>query len=357
MYGIEFSNIIIMFIRRMRSRKLNAYLSVICVVFLIGATVMTTQLSSLALPQSRISFDNANSFASIIDVDCIHKNLKNFAKNECEFSTTPSDAGATCDSAPDDSILPISFKSHKNIPVEEYRFISDSTSFDYQEIFDKLDRLSNGAAAAGDKAFQGAINQFIIDLSERLQGAGSSLPDYLKITMDALSLWANDPGNLWGRYFSPSAKGTNIGVPEYATAPARQFKCNIFVAKVLYDSLGEVCKAIPSAEEKGKFFPYQASQWGDSGTNIKDWSITIGEPRIGDIWSNGHHVGIFLGNYNDISLYISARDRLIPDTVGSESGVEFKTGINIKQLDPGGVFRRYFPISTPDPTGKCIYSK
>ena len=112
------------------------------------------------------------------------------------------------------------------------------------------------------------------------------------------------------------------------------------MAEVLHGAVGTVHKAIPSADEPGRFFPYRAKQWGDTAQLIPSYPV-VGDPRMGDVWSNGSHVGVFLGEYNGRLLYISARDD--GDGVFALDKVQHEHGIQIKFMPKGGVYRRYTP--------------
>ena len=91
---------------------------------------------------------------------------------------------------------------------------------------------------------------------------------------------------------------------------------------------------------KGKYFPYQAREWGNPATTLPRFKV-VTSPALGDIWSNGSHTGIYLGTHYGKRLYISARD----DGLGlfGEDKVQYAHGIQIKLLPDGGVFRRYTP--------------
>ena len=62
---------------------------------------------------------------------------------------------------------------------------------------------------------------------------------------------------------------------------------------------------------------------------------------MGDVWSNGGHTGFYLGEHNGIKLYISARSNR--DGVYGVDSVQHEDGIQIKQLEEGGVFRTFTP--------------
>ena len=130
-----------------------------------------------------------------------------------------------------------------------------------------------------------------------------------------------------------------MSAPNYATVPASQYKCNAYVAEVIYKALGIT---FPVYQESGsnKFFPYRSSDWGDSAKSIPNFPV-VTVPQMSDIWSDGHHTGIYLGQYNGIKVYISARDR--GDGSVGVGNIQFEHGIQIKQLGDGGTFRHYTP--------------
>jgi len=204
------------------------------------------------------------------------------------------------------------------------------------------DVSASPAAGAPGAAFQGAINLFQKMLRARLNSMshGSALPADLGIVMKALLLWSQDPGNMWGEG-SWDSDDLILSAPGYATVPASQYKCNAYVAEVIYQSLGKIFLVHASKEEKGKYFPYQAKEWGnkDKNVDIPNFKV-VTTPAMGDVWSNGTHTGIYLGEYTGKKIYISARD----DGKGVFGLTMQKLhGIQIKFLSDGGVFRRYTP--------------
>lgn len=205
----------------------------------------------------------------------------------------------------------------------------------------RLDAVGKAASAETDGAtFQAAVHDFRTELDKRVKAAPADalLPPDVAIVMQALILWSKDSGDQWGEG-SWDSKDLVMSAADYAVVPASQYKCNAYVAEVLFGSLGLVHKAIASAEQPGKFFPYQARQWGNAGQLIPNFPV-VTAPQLGDIWSNGSHTGIFLGAYQGKNLYISARD--------DGSGVfaldkgQHAHGIQIKYMT-GGTFRRYTP--------------
>jgi hypothetical protein len=55
------------------------------------------------------------------------------------------------------------------------------------------------------------------------------------------------------------------------------------------------------------------------------------------IWAAGSHTGIYLGEYNGVELYISARFN--GDGAYGIGAVQYENGIQIKEPPKGGVFR------------------
>jgi outer membrane protein OmpA-like peptidoglycan-associated protein len=186
------------------------------------------------------------------------------------------------------------------------------------------------ATVAAD--FRAALRQRLTSLSQ-----GDPLPDDLQIVMKALILWSRDKGTTWGEGIFDSTDVT-LSCAEYATVPASQNKCSSYVAEVLYEAVGSVHKVYASDEQEGKYFPHRAADWGDAGKQITGYPV-VTDAKLGDVWSNGHHVGIFLGNYNGKLLYISARDD--GDGVFGLEKAQHAHGIQIKLLPGGGVYRRF----------------
>jgi hypothetical protein len=207
----------------------------------------------------------------------------------------------------------------------------------------RLESLAHVAKREGTEgqAFSASVDAFRRTLSARVMAAneGDPLPPDLAVVLRALVLWSRDKGTTWGEGIFDSTDVT-LTAAEYATVPAGQNKCNAYVAEVLHGAVGTVHKAIPSADEPGRFFPYRAKQWGDTAQLIPSYPV-VGDPRMGDVWSNGSHVGVFLGEYNGRLLYISARDD--GDGVFALDKVQHEHGIQIKFMPKGGVYRRYTP--------------
>jgi hypothetical protein len=207
----------------------------------------------------------------------------------------------------------------------------------------RLESLAHVAKREGTEgqAFSASVDAFRRTLSARVSAVneGDPLPPDLAVVLRALVLWSRDTGTKWGEGIFDSTDVT-LTAAEYATVPAGQNKCNAYVAEVLHGAVGTVHKAIPSEDEPGRFFPYRAKQWGDTAQVIPNYPV-VPDPRLGDIWSNGSHVGVFLGEYNGRLLYISARDD--GDGVFGLEKVQHEHGIQVKFMPKGGVYRRYTP--------------
>jgi hypothetical protein len=197
------------------------------------------------------------------------------------------------------------------------------------------------------KAFAASLAEFRKALQARLDRvpAGEPLPPDLDLVMKSLALWGDDPGNIWGEddffEFFTDHKDLVMSSYQYATVAKTQNKCSAFVAETVYQSVGVVHKVYQSKEEAGKHFPYRAADWGNTGKPIAHFEI-VQQPQMGDIWSNGSHVGIFLGEYAGKKIYVSARDDG-SGVFGLMSEAQHEEGIQIKFMPDGGVFRRYTP--------------
>jgi hypothetical protein len=113
------------------------------------------------------------------------------------------------------------------------------------------------------------------------------------------------------------------------------------VAEAIYLATGVTFKEYQSEEQAGKYFPFRAADWANTAVTIPHFIVDNLDTQMGDIWSNGHHTGVYLGQYNGIKLYISARDN--GDGVYGLPTIQREQGIQIKQLENGGVFRQYVP--------------
>ncbi|MEM9541075.1 MAG: DUF4114 domain-containing protein [Cyanobacteria bacterium P01_E01_bin.42] len=219
------------------------------------------------------------------------------------------------------------------------------TPVEFKKLTTKLGSLSK---ATQNSDFAKAVKSF----SSQLQGQYlSSLDgvssDNFKIIVEALKLWEQDPGDLWGT--SGWGIGWGIGgfglgdremsAPQYANVPTTQYKCNAYVSEVMYKSHGVTHYVLPATEQPGKYFPYRASTWGDTNATIEHFKV-VESPQAGDVWSDGVHTGIYLGKFNKMKIYISART--LPAD-GTNSGIQHEHGIQIKDLPDGGTFRRYSP--------------
>ncbi|HLL52836.1 MAG TPA: TIGR02594 family protein, partial [Myxococcaceae bacterium] len=216
------------------------------------------------------------------------------------------------------------------------------TTADEKKVFSRLDALMTASKGEGSKgaAFSTTVQAFAQALKFRLGAAtkGKSLPAELDLVMKALVLWVNDPGDKWGEGVWDS-DDLKLSASQYATVPASQYKCNAYVAEAIYLSRGTVFLVHESSSEKGKYFPYQAREWGDEKLTIAKWKV-VKPGALGDVWSNGTHTGIYLGEYGGKKLYISARDDG-SDVFGTT--VQHTHGVQIKYLGDGGVYRRYTP--------------
>jgi outer membrane protein OmpA-like peptidoglycan-associated protein len=222
---------------------------------------------------------------------------------------------------------------------------------DEQNLLDRLDNLARAAQSEASHSssvregmqadrFTGAAFSFKKVLKQRLESLyeGQSLPRDLKFVMGALMLWSKDPGNQWGEG-SWDSNDLVMSAKEYATVPASQYKCNAYVAEVAYSSFNIVHRVYESDQQKGRYFPFRAKDWGNPDQKIPHFWV-VSSPKLGDVWSNGSHTGIYLGTYEGQRLYISARDN--GDGVwGLESEIQKAHGIQIKVLEAGGVYRRY----------------
>jgi outer membrane protein OmpA-like peptidoglycan-associated protein len=212
-----------------------------------------------------------------------------------------------------------------------------------EALYLRLERLQNVAQHEGVEGtkFAGAIKGFRATLRARVMAmkVGDPLPPDLDIVMKALLLWGSDKGDQWGEGIWDS-KDLTLSAAEYATVPASQNKCNTFVAEVLYQAVGTVHKVFESEEQMGRFFPYRAHQWSDPSQQIPNYQVVPRE-KMGDVWALEGHVGIYLGTYEGLGIYISARDN--GDGVFALDKVQYEHGIQIKFMKPGGTFRRYVP--------------
>jgi outer membrane protein OmpA-like peptidoglycan-associated protein len=193
-----------------------------------------------------------------------------------------------------------------------------------------------GAAGA---QFAQAVTDFKAVLGARVMAvnAGDPLPPDLAVVLRALVLWSRDTGTTWGEGIWYS-RDVTLTAADYATIPASQNKCNSYVAEVLHGAVGTVHKAHESAQQPGRFFPYRAGQWGDANQHIPNYPV-VTDPRLGDVWSNGSHMGVYLGSYSGRLLYISARDD--GSGVFALDKIQHAHGIQIKFMPAGGVYRRF----------------
>jgi len=244
----------------------------------------------------------------------------------------------------------------------------------YQRILDKLRLLAYATAAErttppvkkfGSPNFDDAVLFFSHELERQLKAIDLSRPippSPLRITIEALNLWLADTGKIWGT--SDETADYNSPAQCYATVNGDDSKCNIYVAEVIYGATGIIQKAHAEKGETGRYFPYRAAEWADTSKFIPYFRLDNADPKMGDIWAaitevntftrNLAHVGIYLGEYAGVKLYISARDN--GNGVYGIGRVQHEDGIQIKELvDPGkkppkgGVFREFDPALAPPP--------
>ena len=208
-----------------------------------------------------------------------------------------------------------------------------------------LKKLTDLAGVSENLDFSNSVTAFKTTLEQLLQTGSTRAPPLL-ILLEALNLWLEDPGYLWGATKDPN--DVDVGpqdlVPTascYASVPSDRYKCNIYVAEVIYLATGVTFKQYQSEEQAGKYFPFRAEDWANTGITIPHFIVDNLDPQMGDIWSNGHHTGVYLGQYIGIKLYISARDN--GEGVYGLPIIQREHGIQIKQLENGGVFRQYVP--------------
>jgi peptidoglycan hydrolase-like protein with peptidoglycan-binding domain len=250
----------------------------------------------------------------------------------------------------------------------------------YQKILDKLDQLAsiadNDIAVFGSPNFDGAVRLFRNHLASQLGTIDFSRPNVippsaLAITLQALKLWAEDDGKTWGASDDTADFVSSAGC--YATVKSHENKCNIYVTDVIYRATGVTFKDIPekvskppnmnphikhkeSPQETGKYIPFRARDWGNPSTKIPHFQVTS-NPKMGDIWGTVYphtftqdsgHVGIYLGEYDGIKIYVSARSDA--DGVYGIGPIQHEYGVQIKELIPpkdgvpnGGTYREYSP--------------
>jgi outer membrane protein OmpA-like peptidoglycan-associated protein len=236
----------------------------------------------------------------------------------------------------------VEYDSSAQAPAEAQA--KESRSYTNREaiVMERLEYLYNVAKTEGTSGadFAAVVADFRVALRSRMTSLneGDPLPDDLQIVMKALILWSRDKGTTWGEGIFDSTDVT-LSCAEYATVPASQNKCSSYVAEVLFEAVGTIQKVYASDNEEGKYFPHRAADWGDAGKAISNYPV-VPDPKLGDVWSNGHHVGVFLGNYNGKPLYISARDD--GDGVFALDKAQHAHGVQIKLIPGGGgVYRRF----------------
>jgi hypothetical protein len=208
-----------------------------------------------------------------------------------------------------------------------------------------LKKLTDLAGVSENLDFSNSVTAFRTSLEQLLQTGSTRTPPLL-ITIEALKLWLEDPGYLWGTSKDPN--DVDVGPQDltptascYASVPYNRYKCNIYVAEAIYLATGITFKEYQSEEQAGKYFPFRAADWANTAVTIPHFIVDNLDTQMGDIWSNGHHTGVYLGQYNGIKLYISARDN--GEGVYGLPTIQREQGIQIKQLENGGVFRQYVP--------------
>lgn len=234
----------------------------------------------------------------------------------------------------------LTYGREANWPEHVRRRQSERTTL--STLLTRLSNLGEAAKRGGVADFQTAINRFRQHLRLRIDAVSvnTPLPSDITLIMKALLLWSADRGTQWGEGIWDSSD-LQMSAPDYATVPASQYKCNAYVAEVIFQSLGLIFKVHESDQQRGKYFPYQANEWGNSGLNIPHFPV-VSSRMMGDIWSNGRHMGIYLGEYAGKKLYISARDDG-SGVFGLREQLQREHGIQIKNMPDGGVFRRYTP--------------
>ncbi|HSF51140.1 MAG TPA: hypothetical protein VLA74_10310 [Nitrososphaeraceae archaeon] len=144
------------------------------------------------------------------------------------------------------------------------------------KISKKLEDLANtvGAPEPGttikETEFHNAIIGFSANLKRQVLDSVSysePMPIPLKITLESLRLWIDDPGNQWGEGWWDS-NDLDMSAPCYVTVPASQNKCNVYIAEVIFLATGITFPVIESEEELWKYFPYRAKDWGDTKKTI-----------------------------------------------------------------------------------------
>ena len=208
-----------------------------------------------------------------------------------------------------------------------------------------LKKLTDLAGVSENLDFSNSVTAFRTSLEQLLQTGSTRAPPLL-ITLEALKLWLEDPGYLWGASKDPN--DVDVGPQDltptascYASVPYNRYKCNIYVAEAIYLATGVTFKEYQSEEQAGKYFPFRAADWANTAVTIPYFIVNNVDPQMGDIWSNGHHTGVYLGQYNGIKLYISARDN--GEGVYGIPVIQREHGIQVKQLENGGLFRQYVP--------------
>jgi peptidoglycan hydrolase-like protein with peptidoglycan-binding domain len=230
----------------------------------------------------------------------------------------------------------------------------------YHKILDKLDQLAV-TAFPSSQDFSKAVKTFRNHLANQLSTVDLSRPiphSALAITTQALKSWVEDDGKTWGTagdtadFVSPAKC--------YATVEGSADKCNIYVTDVIYHATSVTFKGIPEKKlnsqlkevPTGKYIPFRARDWADPAIKIPHFQVTS-SPKMGDIWAifypltiTSGHVGIYLGEYDGIKIYISARND--GDGVYGLNSIQHINGLQVKELIApkdakpiGGTYREY----------------
>ncbi|PZS26631.1 MAG: hypothetical protein DLM59_17935 [Pseudonocardiales bacterium] len=237
--------------------------------------------------------------------------------------------------------LPVDSEANADTPRHDKRPITSGE----EALLARLDRLANFVGSPTPEAveFALAVLAFEGTLRQRIEAvsAGHALPEDVRIALQALYLWDQDNGRTWGHAESNAA--VNLTAPRYATVAGHMNKCNIYVAEVLSQTVGTVQQVYESDRQRGRYFPYRAEDWGDTAKAIPEYPVAA-TPKMGDIWSNGQHVGIYLGSYRGRRMYISARNDT--DNVFGIGELQREHGLQIKFLPDGGVMRHHVAGAT-----------
>lgn len=199
------------------------------------------------------------------------------------------------------------------------------------------------------RVFAEALDELQEELANARSIEGPPSPGFL-IAERALQLWDVDPGDKWGEgsfFFGFGNTDLVMSSPQYTIIPASQAKCNAFVAEAIFLATGKVLPGPRGTD--GRHFPPTASDWANLGAAVPGFKLVRdqGKPQLGDIWSNGGHVGIFLAKHKGEILYISARETEFGERTpfGVHEGLQKTDGIHVKflprRVSSHGIYRRY----------------